>query len=353
MSALPIETIAQSGIMFDPIMDTPWESIGRVIPEGATAKQALRAAGLDWTVQRGGLMATVTVDDPENPGDTKDEIIPVPDAFALVRSDNQSVLSVVGKRYKPVQNEDAFQVFHEFVQAGNMKMETAGSLSSGQHIWGLAAIDSEFELCSGELIKGYFLLVQSHKYGHALRAMFTPVRFPGGHTFVQSIRKLGRSGSYAMPHSREFNEARIQEIKNVLGIAQDSMQTFYTQATRLSKTRMDEAAGVEFLTRVFQPKLIAQYKLDGKELPESLDALTANEDASRVLRQVARLTQDYPGADLPSCNGTAWGYYNTVAHAVDKVMGHGVNTRLESAWFGLNAQKKQQAMTIAQEYTKG
>ncbi len=138
----------------------------------------LTAAKLDWKVLRGEHRARVTIGGVE-------EDIPNPKSFALIRDSDKTILSPhVGPRYKVIQNHDAFTVFDEFVKAGQMTMETAGSFGNGQHIWGLAKTGHGFDLANGERIESYFLLLQSHLYGYALKAMWTPIRFPGGLTLV-------------------------------------------------------------------------------------------------------------------------------------------------------------------------
>ncbi len=87
----------------------------------------------------------------------KEHTIPNPKSFALVRDSDLSILSPhVGSRYKVIQNHDAFTVFDEFVKAGQMTMETAGSFGNGQHIWGLAKTGHGFDLANGERIESYF-----------------------------------------------------------------------------------------------------------------------------------------------------------------------------------------------------
>jgi len=50
------------------------------------------------------------------------------------------VLDVVGDDWNPVQNEEAFQFFSEYVLAGDMEMNTAGSLKGGRNVWALAKV---------------------------------------------------------------------------------------------------------------------------------------------------------------------------------------------------------------------
>ena len=305
MTILSLTSVTSTGLA-----QVPWAEVGTVLPEDATIEQTIKLAGLDWEVLRCPTYVTIARPvDPEGtglmlpyqPSDLDHQIHRVEDGFALIRADTGQTLSPhVGTRYKPVQNLDAFQVFGDFLAAGNMRMETAGTLSFGKHIWGLAKINAGFELCDGETIEGYFLLVQSHKYGHALRAMFTPVRYPGGHTMVRSLGNLSGTGYYRMPHSRTFNLTRIEEIKQVLTMARNELDAFRNKAEILANSKMDEPEAVRYLTEVFNPDLAREWSKD-LGVPLTLDELSRDMTAGLGLRRAAKNAHDYPGSNLPSC----------------------------------------------------
>lgn len=338
----PAKKIESYATVHDVLNGTPWEKVGNKIPRNATVREALEAAELDWNVVKSPLFTEVET------GKKKKKRLVIPKSYCLLRSTDNRVLSAyMGNRYKPVQNDYAFEVFSEFIKAGGMTMETAGSLSDGKHIWALASINQDIELAHGEVIRGYFLLIQSHLYGYALRAMFTPVRYPGGHTLVQPINVRSLTGTYRMPHSREFNEDRIQEIKELLGLAERNLLDFADKAKFLANSHLTEKDGVFYLTEVFNPEFISQCKTDKTPLPKTMQELQKNDNANRVVKKAAALIDKYPGADLPTCQGTAWGYFNAVLNAFDHEMGHNDDTRLESAWLGKNAGRKLDALNSA------
>ena len=338
----------------DIIKGMPWEKVGSVIPEGASVKETLVAAELDWEVKRLPLFVEMENEIPIVDTDTGKvttktikKKIPIDRSYALIRTKDCKILSPwMGNVYKPIQNERAFRIFDDFIRAGDMTMESAGSLSDGKHIWGLASINKGFCLASGETVQGYFLLVQSHLYANALRAMFTPIRFPGGNTLMQSINVGGRSGTYTMSHARKFDEVRVQEIKELLGLAELNLVNFRQQAEFLVDTKLDERAGVHLLAQILDPQLITKAKQDSNKMPRSLAEIKESKHTGRLLKRVSSLVRTYPGADLLSCRDTAWGYYNAVIYAFDHVLGHRVDTRLESAWLGKHAAGKLRALDL-------
>jgi len=321
------------------LVGTPWENLGHIIPYGSNVQEMLEAAHLDWRVLRGNHRIEVTTADGE------EHNLPNDKSFALVRDSDLSILSPhVGPRYKVIQNEEAFTVFNEFVQAGQMTMETAGSFGNGQHIWGLAKTGHSFELANGERIESYFLLLQSHLYGYALKAMWTPIRFPGGFTLVQNINKkgVGASQTYSMSHAREFTDARVQEIKEVVGIAEKAMEDFRGKAEFMNRMRVDPKDAIEYLITLFDKSLAGRCETNGAEMPKTF-AEIATSCANRNLKKVARMLDKH----YRDGQGTAWGCWSTVNNAFDHELGHGDSTRLESIWLGKNKEVKNKGFNLA------
>ena len=111
-----VETMAYAG-------EVPWHGLGTKVSDDLTPNQIMVKAGLDWSVNKVPTYAKV--------GD-----IEVPTGQeALVRSSDNKVLTQVGKKWYPVQNEEAFEFFSEYCYAGDMSMETAGSLTPAVASW--------------------------------------------------------------------------------------------------------------------------------------------------------------------------------------------------------------------------
>ena len=86
------ETNGRTAMMF--FGETPWHKLGTKLERPATASEALTAAGLDYRV---GLKELATTDGS-----------PVPQRKAVIRSDTDEVLGVVGNSYVPIQNTECF-----------------------------------------------------------------------------------------------------------------------------------------------------------------------------------------------------------------------------------------------------
>ena len=92
--------------------ETPWHGLGAQVADDLAPAEMMKAAGVDWRVQEVDTFA-------EFNGNK------VPTGMkALIRETDGRVLTQVGKGWHPVQNEEAFEFFKDFTDAGKMKMHT-------------------------------------------------------------------------------------------------------------------------------------------------------------------------------------------------------------------------------------
>ena len=118
---------------FFSVKEKAWHGLGQIIEDYPTSQEALKFAGLDFTVEKRRLF---TYDNENQNGSPETDIIipeiEVPNFYATVRKDNETVLGVVGKDYEVVQNVDAFSFFDSIVGGDGIQYETAGALGKGE-----------------------------------------------------------------------------------------------------------------------------------------------------------------------------------------------------------------------------
>ena len=141
------------------VREKPWHGLGVEVSEAPNSEDALRFAGLDWNVRQ------------ENVFNSRGGIIK---GFkANVRDSDDSVLGVVGDRYKVVQNRDAFK-FTDGLIGGDVRYETAGSLRDGKQIWLLAKLPEQ--QIAGDAVEPYLCFTNAHDGSSGVRVCMTPVR---------------------------------------------------------------------------------------------------------------------------------------------------------------------------------
>src|SRR5687767_4047024 len=118
---------------FFSVQEKPWHGLGQIVKDYPTSAEAIKHAGLDYTVEKRKLF---TFDNENQNGNSDTDIIipevEVPNFFATIRIDTDQVLGVVGKDYQIIQNVDAFNFFDAIVGGDGIQYETAGALGKGE-----------------------------------------------------------------------------------------------------------------------------------------------------------------------------------------------------------------------------
>jgi len=296
-----VETMAYAG-------EVPWHGLGHKVPSDLSTDQMMQAAGLDWTVQK--IPAFVKIED-------ESQAI---DAAALVRSSDNKILDVVSSDWNPVQNQEAFDFFQDFVNAGDMEMHTAGSLKGGQIVWALAKIKDSFELFGGDQVDSYMLFTNPHVYGQSLDIRFTPIRVVCNNTLTLSLSQKNGT-AFKLSHRREFV---ADQAKQALGIAHAKLDEYKSMASWMGSKRYDN----ESIKAYFQELFPSQGDKDSRNAIKALEVLELQ-----------------PGAKF--AEGSWWQAFNAVTYMTDHLMGRSNDARLQSAWFGVNKSLKNKALQQA------
>lgn len=294
--------------------EVPWHGLGVKIDGKPTIDKMLKAAHLDWKVEKKPIF--------------NGEGTEIPNHFALTRDEDGKVFDICGNRYVPVQNREAFEFFKEFVEEGDAVLETAGALHGGKYVWGLANLGESFKLAKGDEVKGYVLVGCPHEQGKSLLIKFTPIRVVCSNTLAMALRNTTTDGNkvrlpeFRRAHRSEFTGESIKEAKVALGIAREQLDEFEETARRLKKMKMGEDDHIDVLAPIFARK-------------QDIDEIKAGKVPPRMQAILDALV-NAPGADPK----TAWGTLNAVTYWADHVAARTPDKRLSNAWFGKTAGQK-------------
>jgi phage/plasmid-like protein (TIGR03299 family) len=315
-----VETMAYAG-------ELPWHGLGTKVSENISVDDMMKEAGLDWEVQKVPAYAELNGEKIHSGHDM------------LIRTSDNTALDMVSGNWNPVQNAEAFDFFREFVEAGDMEMHTAGSLQDGKRVWCLAKVKDDFTIGGKDLVESYLLLTNPHMYGRAVDIRFTPIRVVCNNTLTLS---LGQKGDYqvSMSHKKAFN---ADEAKNLLGVAKDKMSQYEEMAKFLNVKRWTDETVKAYFATVF-PNTNPNAK--NKTFPIAEFDKYASKNAKRALE----VMPIQPGADMGA--GSFWQAYNAVTYLTDHELGRNADSRLASAWYGLNKVKKVKALETAIEFAE-
>jgi phage/plasmid-like protein (TIGR03299 family) len=296
----------------------PWHRLGTALEEADLYDwdSASRKAGLDWEVE---LVPLVTAD-------TQAKM----DHRAVRRTSDSRVLGVVGPRYVPLQNQDAFAWFQPFLDAREAALHTAGSLRSGSRIWVLAKLNRDpLVIADGDTVEKFILLSHGHDGSLAVRCGFTPVRVVCANTLSMA------HGSHAsklirVKHTRDMLE-NLANVREVMDLANQEFESTAEQYRRLARKSINQPDLRKYVRRVLKVE-------DGENPSLRLQ---------NIAEEIARLAEAGRGNDLPSIRGTYWSAYNGVSEWLTYNRGRSEGNRLNSLWFGDSAITNRHALEVA------
>lgn len=273
----------------------PWwvgtsEDVARIKSEleGLQTGAEMRvAAGLDWKVEL-------------QPIQTAGGIV-IPDKYAVVRDLDASPLGVVGKAYKPVQNDELDAWGDALVDSGEAKYETAGALRGGRTVF-LSMELNHLEINVGggkvdEAIKTFLLLTNTHDGTKSLEAAIACIRVVCANTLNMALRSA--SASFRLRHVGAMG-GKIAAAREALGISFRYANELKALGDKLIMEKVVEDQVWDILSKAVWP-------VD----PEWSETRLDNSLATGAME----LYKTSPNLD--NIRGTKWGVLQAVAEFAD------------------------------------
>lgn len=230
---------------------------------------------------------------------------------ALVRSDTNTSLGIVGKNYVVHQPAEIVGFFDKLAQANGMRVEAAGV--TGARIWARANRAEMVHVADDDVIKTGVLLATSFD-----GTLATVAKEDSSRLACDNRLQIVRSGGIRISHSHEFND---RDAAQRLGLT--SYEKFIDDVRRLAakKTKNEE----EFFRRLLN---------------------LGPDQKSRPFNTLVDIYRgELPSLNTPSARGTWWGMLSAVTYYVDHVRGSD-DKREEQSTFGIGAALKNRARDI-------
>lgn len=260
--------------------EAPWHKMGIAVESALTSADAIRMAGLDWTVtsQPIQVVGGATIEGMK----------------ANVRSSDQKVLGVVTDRYKVVQNAEAF-AFTDMLLGEGVKYETAGSLSSGKRVWLLAKMETA-TVC-GDAVEPYLVFTNSHDGTGAVKVAVTPIRVVCQNTLTLALSSAKRT--WSTKHCGDI-QGKMDDAKRTLGFATAYVESLKEESEKLTEIVVLAPQFADFVMKMFPT-----------------DSKMSQRQVENVERQRRALAELYNHKDdIQKFHGTAYGVLNAVADFV-------------------------------------
>ena len=322
---------------FFSVQEKAWHGLGQIVTDYPTSAQAIKHAGLDYEVIKSPLYTkSSNIIDPSDILEIGNNEVNVPNYFATIRSDNNTVLGVVGKDYHIVQNREAFSFFDSIVGGTDgILYETAGALGNGERIFITAKLPDYIRVGNGDdVTEKYIFLTTSHDGSGSITAAFTPVRIVCQNTLNASLRNM--SNVVRIRHTSGAKQ-RLENAHKVMGLANEFSNQLEDIFNNWAKVKVTD----------HEVKKMIQFALcPNKETLQHLKA--GNEDEiSTVFKNTVEDAFAYAmtseSQQMNTTKGTLFGAYNAVTGYYQNVRSYkDSEAKLQSIILGGTAQLKSQ-----------
>lgn len=322
---------------FFSVKEKAWHGLGQIVEQYPTSEEAIQFAGLDYEVEKSPLFTKGTGIVQVAEGIVlQDTEIEVPNYFANIRTDNNTVLGVVGRDYHIVQNREAFSFFDSIVGGGNgILYETAGALGNGERIFITAKLPGYIRVGTGDdVTEKYIFLTTSHDGSGSITAAFTPIRIVCQNTLNASLRNM--SNVVRIKHTAGAKQ-RLDDAHKVMGLANTMTAQLEGIFNQWATVRVNDKEIKKLIQLALCPN------------KETLDVLKkgAENELSTVFKNTVEDAFAYAmisdTQQMETTKGTLYGAYNAVTGYYQNVRNYKDDeAKLQSIVMGGTAQLKSQ-----------
>lgn len=315
-----------------------WHGLGTVVQGAPNPYAALRIAGMEWEV-----LESEAVSGAFKGGEFR---VATTASKMLVRSDDHTVLGMVGEDYHPVQNSTLADIAYALRDAGSDKgvqVESAGSIRGGRKVWMLLRAPSIDMTGRGDIAHPYLMLGNSHDGTMALRVLPTSVRVVCSNTFHAALRGTKGAG-WAFRHTLNMGQrvdALGGDIRRWFAEIEEGRTTATAMASRQVNRNSVRDLWADVLTR-----------LDG-EIPQNPKNGWEENKREQAVAFLAHAAQTFD-AESQTYGANLWVAANAATSAIQHLRAQRLRTkdatqRQYAAWEGPTATATAEAFAVAMD----
>jgi phage/plasmid-like protein (TIGR03299 family) len=308
-----------------------------------SASDAATQAGLNWTVRTAPLMAESTPLLINSEGVTPATYIDVPKKQGIIREDNNSVIGIVGTKYKVVQNMEVFNALDTLVDAGDARYAAAGEFNGGSNIWMVLELPRGVSVANDP--HAAFLLVKTSHDGSSsviikpiIERLFCANQVNG--LISNNQKRKYNEYTYRMTHSTN-QELSVADIRNITNLTYQAIDDYELTANRLLDIDFSRERAVNFFKQVWQlPSTIED---------KPYDLLTRGERKQQTIAKEARAKAwaIYNESETQeNIRGTAFGAWHAVVEFADHYATGGAERLAAATLSGRNDRVKTKALSL-------
>jgi phage/plasmid-like protein (TIGR03299 family) len=319
---------------------------GGTAVEATSAASAATQAGLNWTVRTGELQAVSTPLTIDEHGVTPATYIDVPKKQAIVREDNNTVIGIVGTKYKVVQNMEVFNALDTLVDAGDARYTAAGEFNGGSNIWMVLELPRGITVANDP--HAAFLLVKTSHDGSSsvvikpiIERLFCANQVNGLISNKNGNRnRKYNEYTYRMSHTTN-QELSIADIRNITNLTYTAIADYQLVANNLMSRKMTREQTLNFFKSV--------WALPSTVEDTPYDLLTRGERKQQTIAKDARAKAwaIYSESETQeNIRGTAFGAWHAVVEFADHYASGGAERLAAATLSGRNDRVKTKALSL-------
>ena len=314
-----------------------WKHGGTAV-NATSASEVARQAGLDWTVSLVDMFAERK--EKVTPWDTITKRIEVPNKQAVIRHDNNTVVGVVGTKYKAVQNMEVFSAMDSLVDSGDARYTAAGEYNNGSNIWMIMELPNGVNVADDP--HAAFLLVKSSHDG-SCSVIVKPIieRLFCANQINRLIRgKKMNAYTYTMKHTTNA-QLSVNDIRSITNLTYSAIEDYELLAGSMLQVQINTDRVRNIFKRVWAlPTEVENVPVDmlsqGQRRQQTI-AYTARDKAWEIYSQSP--TQE-------NIRGTAFGAWQAVVEYADHHASGGAAKRAVATLSGRSDRIKDKALEL-------
>jgi phage/plasmid-like protein (TIGR03299 family) len=213
-----------------------WLKAG-VAVEATSAAQVAQQAGLDWTVSLSNMHT--------------EEFMHVPKKQAVVKKHDgkQSVIGVVGSKYKVFQNSEVFGSLDGLIDSGEARYAAAGEYDDGAKVWMLMSLPKEMEI-KGDPHAAFLLAKTSHDGSSSVVVRPIIERLFCANQINRIFRAKNKAHTYTLRHTSNA-VLSVSDMRNLLDLTYSSIDMYSDLANHLIQRETDISRATAYFKKVW------------------------------------------------------------------------------------------------------
>ena len=213
-----------------------WIKAG-VAVEASSAAEVAKQAGLDWSV---GLSDMHTSD-----------FLHVPKKQAVVKKADgkESVIGVVGSKYKVFQNQEVFGCLDSLIDSGEARYAAAGEYDDGAKVWMLMSLPKEMEI-KGDPHSAFLLAKTSHDGSSSVVIRPIIERLWCSNQINRIFRAKNKAHTYTLRHTQN-SVLSVSDMRNLLDLTYSSIDMYSNLANHLIQCESDITKATAYFKKVW------------------------------------------------------------------------------------------------------